>query len=129
MNNTQASANPLEGYRWKNRLIVASLSKKRDRDELTTVLLLNHQQINERDLIVINISPEPIQIPGTVRLGEKEIINLRESFGLDKGMSEPAFFLIGKDGGEKAHQLGMLNLNNWFDLIDSMPMRKKEVRL
>ena len=128
MINKSVSANPLDAYRWKNRLIIASVSKKQDRDELTAVLLLNHQKLTERDLIVIDISPEPIRISGTVRLGKKQSINLRERFGLDKGMSEPVFFLIGKDGGKKAHRFGMLNLNNWFDLIDSMPMRQKEVR-
>jgi hypothetical protein len=129
MINNGMAANPLEDYRWKNRLIVASVSSKQDRDVLTALLLLNHQKLMERALIVIDISPEPIRISGAVRLGEKQTISLRERFGLDKGISESIFFLIGKDGGEKARHLGMLNLNNWFDLTDSMPMRQKEVRL
>ena len=126
MNNTQASTNPLECYRWKNRLIVASVPKKQDREELAVALRLSHQKLTERDLIVIDISSEQIQIPGTVRLGEKETKNLKERFGLDIEKSRSLFLLIGKDGGVKDHHLGMLNLDKWFDLIDSMPMSQRE---
>mgnify|MGYP005843435661 CR=1 FL=1 len=42
--------------------------------------------------------------------------------------TDPVFVLIGKDGGEKARQTGSLPLQKWFDLIDSMPMRQREMR-
>ena len=35
--------------------------------------------------------------------------------------------LVGKDGGKKARQTGRLDLQAFFDLIDTMPMRLREM--
>jgi hypothetical protein len=35
---------------------------------------------------------------------------------------------VGKDGGEKARQVGTLDLETWFALIDHMPTRRQEIQ-
>ena len=53
---------------------------------------------------------------------------LRHRFKLNSAKEKSQYILIGKDGGEKARQQGALNLVNWLDLIDQMPMRRDEIK-
>jgi hypothetical protein len=50
---------------------------------------------------------------------------LREQY--DLSTTNAIFILVGKDGGEKARQRGRLDLQAFFDLIDTMPMRLREM--
>ena len=126
--NKDATANPLESYQWKNRLILASVPSNYDRDKLAAVLLSNRSKLDERNLVVLNVSLGLAQIPGTVRLDPRQTNTLREKFKLNASKTTPSFVLIGKDGGEKARQMGDLNLALWLDLIDEMPMRQNELK-
>ena len=126
--NPDAAAGPLDPYRWKSRLIMASVPTGEARDQLTATLAANRAAMDERDLKVIDVSPEPARLPGTVRLDPKQTTALRERFKLSARETNAAFILIGKDGGEKARQRGSLKLASWFTLIDGMPMRRDEMR-
>lgn len=126
--NQDATANPLESYQWKNRLILASVSAKEDGEKLTAVLLSNRPKLDERNLVVLNVSVGLALIPGTVRLDPRKTNSLREKFKLNASESMPSFVLVGKDGGEKARHTGELNLARWLDLIDEMPMRRDELK-
>lgn len=128
MNHAAAAAEPLDAYRWKNRLIIAAVPPGESRDQLTASLATNRAEIAERDLKVFDVSPESAPIPGTVRLDPKQTTALREKFKLSAQETNAVFILIGKDGGEKARQRGTLKLANWFTLIDEMPMRRDEIR-
>jgi hypothetical protein len=123
-----AMANPLDSYQWKNRLILASVPSSEGVDPLAVVLSTNRSKLDERDLVVINVSLGSAQIPGTVRLDPRQTNILREEFKLNASKTTPSFVLIGKDGGEKARQTGDLNLPLWLDLIDEMPMRRDELK-
>jgi hypothetical protein len=122
------SAGSLDAYRWKNRLIVVFLPGGESRDEFAASLASNHAEIDERDLIIIDVSPGAARIPHTLRLDPQHTKALREQLKLSSSESKATFILIGKDGGEKARQLGTLNLVSWFALIDEMPMRREEIR-
>lgn len=122
------TAAPLDAYRWKNRLIVASLPQGESRDKLAGVLASNRAEIDERDLKVIDVSPGLARIPLTIQLDPEQTTALREKLKLNGPESGAVFILIGKDGGEKARQQGALNLASWFALIDGMPMRREEIR-
>lgn len=126
--NQDATANPLESYQWKNRLILASVPAKEDGEKLTAVLLSNRPKLDERNLVVLNVSLGLALIPGTVRLDPRMTNSLREKFKLNASESMPSFVLIGKDGGEKARHTGDLNLACWLDLIDEMPMRRDDLK-
>ncbi len=122
------SAGSLNAYRWKNRLIVVSLPGRESRDGFAASLASNRAEIDERDLKLIDVSPGSARIPHTLRLDRLQTKALRERLKLSSSESRAIFILIGKDGGEKARQLGTLNLASWFRLIDEMPMRREEIR-
>jgi hypothetical protein len=126
--NPDAAADPLDPYRWKSRLIMASVPTGEARVQLTAALAANRAAIDERDLIVVDVSPESARLPGTVRLDPKQTTALRERLKLSAREANAVFILIGKDGGEKARQRGPLKLASWFTLIDGMPMRRDEIR-
>jgi hypothetical protein len=126
--NPDTAADPLDAYRWKSRLILASVPTGEARDQLTAALAANRAAIDERDLKVVDVSLESARIPGTVRLDPKQTIALRERLKLSARETGAVFILIGKDGGEKARQRGPLKLASWFTLIDGMPMRRDEIR-
>lgn len=123
-----AADEPLDPYRWKSRLILASVPTGEARDQLMAALAANRAAIDERDLKVVDVSPEPARLPGTVRLDPKQTTALRERLRLSARETNAIFILIGKDGGEKARQRGPLKLASWFTLIDGMPMRRDEIR-
>ncbi len=124
--NPHASAGPLDSYRWKNRLIIASVASEEARTQTAAALAANRAKIEERDLKVIDLSPGAARIPGSVRLDARETSALRQKLKLSE--AETIFVLIGKDGGAKARQGEALPLARWFELIDSMPMRADEMR-
>ena len=126
--NHDASAEPLDPYRWKSRLIIASVPLGEARDDVADALAANRAAIDERDLKVIDVSPESARLPGTVRLDPEQTAALRERLKLSARETNAVFILIGKDGGEKARQRGTLKLASWFTLIDAMPMRRDEIR-
>lgn len=100
---------PLSDYQWKNRLILFHLSADASADAFKKQLAEVTPELEDRDLVVL-----PLDAP------------LRERFRAST--SESTFILIGKDGGEKARQVGSFQPAKFFQLIDSMPMRQAEMR-
>ncbi len=120
---TAAAASPLGDYRWKNRLIVVSVPDGAARAEMVADFQKRRAALEDRDLIVIDASPTPLGVPGAVRPEDLEAV--RKSWKLG---GKAVFVLIGKDGGEKSRQTEKLDLEKFFALIDTMPMRKAEMR-
>ena len=119
------SANPLEKYLWKNRILVVLSEGKNS--TLNQQLLKNREALTDRDLIVINLTTEKVKLVDQVRPTNEERIALLKKFKISKAES-PTFILIGKDGGEKSRQTEALDLEKIFALIDTMPMRKAEMK-
>jgi hypothetical protein len=63
---------------------------------------------------------------GNLPLSEGSGNYLREKFSVNSGTF--TFLLIGKDGGVKLGKEGRVKLQDIFSLIDSMPMRQREMR-
>jgi hypothetical protein len=84
-------------------------------------------ECRERDMLFFNLgSAQSVTSQLHVALAEAQRADLRAEYvGSD---AQSIFILIGKDGGEKARQTGELNLQAFFDLIDTMPMRQQEMR-
>jgi hypothetical protein len=64
--------------------------------------------------------------PGKQTLSAAEVRGLRKSYGVDE--QNYAVLLIGKDGGVKLRREVPVTTTELFSLIDSMPMRKREMR-
>ena len=53
-------------------------------------------------------------------------MSLRKRYNVNQG--EFAVILVGKDGGIKLNRQNETRLEEIFDLIDAMPMRREEIR-
>ena len=109
--------NMLKEYQWKKRIILTWPSDAAALQQQTASQIKSAGDIKERDLIIFRLDAKSTDF--TV---EKRVV-LREKFGVKIG----EHVLIGKDGGAKDRQLGVLNFKKWFALIDTMPMRRDEM--
>lgn len=116
----------LSVYRWKNRILLVNTA--RDQHGKVVAALRQHRSgLLDRDLVVIDLSFHDKRIPQSIRPAAADLDSLRSRYGLT-GESGCVFLLLGKDGGLKARQSGELNLSRLFALIDTMPMRREEMR-
>ena len=104
----------LESYRWQNRLLVLFLPQTPGSELAAARAFIEQHQsdMDARDLRVITVNAN--------EQGE-----LREQFEVSE--KSLTFVLIGKDGGEKARQVEWLDLPAMLELIDTMPMRRREI--
>lgn len=116
----QAQDNPLEKYKWKNRVVLAFLNNSSE-SEFAKITAIYDEQLKERDILVVTcISPEKSMSPGAGP-GMSKCEMLRSAFGITG--QESAFLLIGKDGTEKLRQTGTPDFAEIIKAVDQMPMR------
>jgi hypothetical protein len=123
-----ASGIDLTSYRWKNRLLLVfspTLSDARF-EAFDRNVSKARAEISDRDLIVFKILET-----GTSRLEDEPLTpetaeELRRRFDVEPGRF--TVILIGKDGGVKMVSENRADLEEIFDRIDSMPMRKREMK-
>jgi|GEM_PF-682710 len=125
-------AEPLDVYRYENRLIVVSLpqaaaAEKVNAIKVNAILASNREKIENRHLKIIDVSEGEQKISTAVRLNPSQNEAVRKQFRISAGDTLQTFVLIGKDGGEAARCSGTLDLEKWFALIDEMPMRRAEM--
>lgn len=124
--NLLSNESPLEPYEWKNRLIVYQTPDE-EMEDFAKLLTENSDDIAARDLLFFRLGEDP-ELPFHGKLSPREQEEVAEQLSIHTRNAEPIFVLIGKDGGEKSRQTGILDLEEWFGLIDTMPMRKREMR-
>jgi hypothetical protein len=122
-----ALAEPLDVYRYENRLIVVSLPQAAAAEKVNAILASNREKIEERHLKIIDVSEEEQKVFTAVRLNSSQTEAVRKQLRIGAGDTLPTFVLIGKDGGEAARSSGTLDLEKWFAVIDEMPMRRAEL--
>ncbi len=120
----QKSAKAMEDiteFVWKKRIILVLAQD--DGGEYNMKFNEADYAINDRHIYWFVITPERVHsnYPGEIsnRFARKAI----DRYFQDKGNSA---ILIGKDGGVKMRQKTLF-LQDLFDLIDTMPMRKQEM--
>ena len=83
-------------------------------------------QALERDMAVVLVTgTTPVAVDG-VMVSEPTPLEARDTFGLD--MDAFRVLLVGKDGGVKLERTEPVEMGEVFTLIDSMPMRRDEMR-
>ena len=118
----------LKDYQWKNRLILAFSPSPEDTGyrALEKEIAVQAEEIIDRDLLVFHILET-----GEIKLGESSLQTgagdyLRKIFSIRPGTF--TVLLIGKDGGVKLRREGGVELDEIFSLIDTMPMRQREMK-
>lgn len=124
-----SSADPISSVRWKNRVIVLDFPRGSGSElsALETQIRRTKAEIKDRDLIIFHVG-EKRSTGYSRKLTEEERKAVRSRLGMGTKSTSPRMVLIGKDGGVKATQTNSFDLTKFYRLIDTMPMRQKEMR-
>jgi hypothetical protein len=121
------ASEPLDELRWNARPLVLFADRPDDPD----VTALKHRieeaadAFNERRMVLIEVYGDEGRIDHRP-LSEEQVVELHRRFKPPDG--ESTIILLGLDGGEKMRTAAHEPLGEIFDLIDSMPMRRQELR-
>ena len=118
----------LTPYRWKNRLLLLFSPVKANSNFLVFEQALSEKrdEVLDRDLIVVRIFEKDPSFLGDEPLSSEDAEMFRRRYNVKTGRF--TVILIGKDGGAKLERELRVDLQEIFDLIDSMPMRQREMR-
>jgi hypothetical protein len=114
--NSPMHADPLKDYLWTNRIIItfSNSASNKERQSLNQQIDVEKCEYRLRDLVHIDLIK-----------GSDDYERFRHKFSIT---DHPEFklLLIGKDGKEKLNT-NSGDLKAIFAIVDSMPMRKKEM--
>jgi hypothetical protein len=118
---------PLDPYLWQNRiLLIFAPSADDERLGATRNMVREHEPgFDERHLITGTVFTDGGILDGQP-LKADQTGSLRTRYAVEP--SEFFVFLIGKDGGVKLRLARPPMATELFELIDSMPMRRQEMR-
>ena len=121
-------ADLLSQYRWQNRLLlVFSESAENPEVEKANQALDDATcELTDRDMVIGWLFSEGESRIGVKSLQPESVAELRQRLRISP--HEFQAVLIGKDGGVKARYEQAPALSEVFDLIDGMPMRRREQR-
>ena len=124
----QAKSLDLSRFLWKNRLLFLFAPNRNHPffDTLHKSLTAQQAEVADRDLVLIEILESGPSTMNATHLDPQIAQSLREEFDVPRG--EFSVILIGKDGGIKLNRQDQTQIIEIFNLIDSMPMRQKEMR-
>ncbi|MCB1885000.1 MAG: DUF4174 domain-containing protein [Geminicoccaceae bacterium] len=120
----QAGDDPLGHWRWERRVLVVAAPARTDPsfEAQERVLAADAGGLLERDLIVVEIVGDAVWASNG---DTPEALALRAR--LDLPPDRFAVRLVGKDGRVKLAEDAPIALDRLFALIDSMPMRRREM--
>jgi hypothetical protein len=115
------SLDGIDALEWKNRVV---LVWSNDRiEDLKAIFDANQYEIDDRDILWFIIYGDQVYTNYTGSISQSFVANTNERYFTKRGN----VLLIGKDGGIKK-VADSLDLENLFRAIDSMPMRKLEMK-
>lgn len=118
----------LSQFQWKNRLLFLFAPNRSHPlfDALQKSIAIEQAEVADRDLVVFEILESGPSRMDLTDLDSQVAQSLRDKF--DVRGDQFAVILVGKDGGIKLNQQDETRLDDIFGLIDSMPMRREEMR-
>jgi hypothetical protein len=118
----------LSQYQWTHRLLLVFAPSEQNPAylDLEDQLQASEAELADRDLIVFRLFAQGRGSAAGAPIGNDSVSLLYDRFDVQQGAS--TVVLIGKDGGEKARQVGTFDLQAIFERIDAMPMRQREMR-
>jgi hypothetical protein len=118
----------LDTYQWKNRLILlfSPDSLHANYQKIVAELKKQKAELDDRKLFVFQLFESGNSLEGDSLLPKVWADKLRDQYDIKNG--KITLVLIGKDGGEKLVQQDKIDLDEVFERIDAMPMRREEMR-
>ena len=118
----------IDDLRWRHRVLIvfAADSTQKFAEPLLNQIERYQSDFLDRDMVFIGIFSNASNHVDGQFLNELSIKKLKARFGA--GTSSFRVLLIGKDGGVKLDQQVSTDLNDIFALIDTMPMRRSEMK-
>ncbi len=121
------TAQGLDDYQWKNRIILL-VDASPDTDALQSQLAeltSDKKALKETDILIFRVTQDAVYAAdgSPSKLKAKRIY---DDCDLDSDFK--GTLLLGKDGGVKLNKPFEVSAQEIFDLIDGMPMRRREMR-
>ena len=116
----------LDSHRWKNRIVLIfhTAETAETFDQQIELLQSDLDALKERDIVVYSIGKNEL-IKNFDEKIKGEVQAWKRKWRVDDAF---AFLLIGKDGGVKMREKGIVSLQQLNSKIDAMPMRQSEMR-
>lgn len=117
----------LTQFQWKNRLLFLFAEDANDPffKNLQSQIMDQKAEVDDRDLIIFELPVKGPARMGTTLLDRQQADSIRTHF--DVPGNTFSLILVGKDGGIKLKREDRVGLSVVFGLIDSMPMRQREM--
>ena len=117
----------LEQYLWENRVLVISAQDQDDKKliKLQGDVASMAEEFADRDMVLVTLLGSGTSTAGNRELSVAEAAEVRAALGVQTGSF--ALRLIGKDGSVKLSADSATPLKEIFALVDSMPMRHREI--
>ena len=118
----------LTQFQWKNRLLLIFAPDDNDSlfKKLQSEIITQEAEVEDRDLVVFEVLERSPSRMNRALLDQSKVESIRRHFSVPQRSF--IVILIGKDGGIKLKRNDQIDLETIFELIDSMPMRKDEIR-
>jgi hypothetical protein len=118
----------LTQFQWKNRLLFLFAEDANDPlfKNLQNQIMAQKAEVDDRDLIVFELPATGPARMGTTPLDRQQADSIRTHFEIPSNTF--SLILVGKDGGIKLKREDRVDLSEVFGLIDSMPMRQREMQ-
>ena len=118
----------LTQFQWKNRLLFLFAPDRSHPlfKDLQSQLSAQNMEVKDRDLMVFEVLERGPSKMNTAPIDRQAADSLRDRFAIPQDTF--SLILVGKDGGIKLKRRDQANLEEVFELIDSMPMRQNEMR-
>jgi len=125
---TSLSSQVPDRHRWSDRVILlfAPTAEHIDYQRQEQLLSDASAAVEERDLVVYHLFEYSGAGPGGQALPKDRLQQLRDHY--EAASDGFTFVLIGKDGSIKLRDTSVVPMERLFGLIDSMPMRRAEMR-
>jgi hypothetical protein len=118
----------LTQFQWKNRLLFlfAPDASNPHFNRLQSEITKQSYEVEVRDLVIFEVLEQGPSRMNTTPLNRQTANSIRDHFDVPQRLY--TLILVGKDGGVKLKRNDQVNLADIFGLIDSMPMRQKEMQ-
>ena len=120
--------NPVESHLWKDRVIIITASSPTNDHYKEQEQLLDKDKkgIVERDLKVYRLSQDRWLDPNNDFLSANQVNAIYKVYEIDPDTF--SVILVGKDGGVKMRKNEIVSTKQIFQLVDTMPMRRQEMK-